>query len=326
VWLSVIVPTYNGERYIAECLSSIEQNDTVRNIEVIVIDDGSTDATCNIVRSYQPRFNLTLVEQDHTGNWTIGTNRGMEMATGEYMCWLHQDDRWESHRLATFRDLVAKFPDAGLFLDSSWFVCPKGERIRRWTCPLPSNRMLQPDYVVPRFLVQCFVASCCPVFSTKLAREIGILDESLWFLADWDFWLRLASLTRSVNSSMGPSCEYRIHSAAQTVFRSQSTEDLQRQYHSVLQKYDNPKFARVASFSAKTNLDLFQGFHHGAQISTVFRLLTRFVALWPTEQIMYLRYSRMFERLAARRRFMRYRSTGQETDAISLTDESEALA
>ena len=90
-WLSVIMPTYNGASYLSAALESIAIQ-LEKDIEVIVVDDGSTDRTISIIRAYTHRFPLRIVERNHSGNWVANTNMGLSLARGEYVSFLHQDD------------------------------------------------------------------------------------------------------------------------------------------------------------------------------------------------------------------------------------------
>lgn len=92
-WLSVIVPTYNGAAYLAQTLASIEcQVDG--NIEVIAVDDGSSDATLAILNAYSSRLPIRTIRRGRIGNWVANTNFGLAEARGEYVSFLHQDDLW----------------------------------------------------------------------------------------------------------------------------------------------------------------------------------------------------------------------------------------
>lgn len=92
--VSVIITVYNGEKYILETLQSIASQD-YSNIEIIIIDDGSTDNTAKLVND----FNVPIVYelQQHAGIAT-GWNRGVEKATGEYISFLDSDDLWSRNK------------------------------------------------------------------------------------------------------------------------------------------------------------------------------------------------------------------------------------
>ena len=97
-WLSVIIPTYNGSKYLAAALNSVvAQQDN--NLECVVIDDGSTDDTLAIVESFQERLNINLITKARAGNWVVNTNHALRVASGECVCFLHQDDLWLEGRL-----------------------------------------------------------------------------------------------------------------------------------------------------------------------------------------------------------------------------------
>src|SRR5437868_204922 len=117
-WLSVIIPSFNGERYIAAALDSVvAQHDD--GVECVVVDDGSGDATTRIVSSYSPTLPIRLLQRPHLGNWVASSNHGLELAAGQYACFLHQDDLWLANRLKLMKPLILEHPACALYLHSS---------------------------------------------------------------------------------------------------------------------------------------------------------------------------------------------------------------
>lgn len=96
--VSVILPVYNVERYLKKCMDDI-LGQTLREIEVICIDDGSTDGSLGILREYEQKDErVRVLEQENTGA-AFARNRGMELAKGEYLSFLDSDDFYEPEML-----------------------------------------------------------------------------------------------------------------------------------------------------------------------------------------------------------------------------------
>lgn len=301
-FLSVIMPTYNGERYLAAALDSlVAQRDG--GLEVVAIDDGSIDRTVQILESYANRLALKILTREHTGNWVIGMNRGLESATGTFASLLHQDDIWLPGRLRRIRTALAMADTPALLVHPIWFIGPDGRRSGALRCPLPAKRLLEPGFVTPRLLVQNFVPVLGTVFPRKFAIDAGGVDEELWYTADWDLWLRLAA--------MGPTwhvpkrlAAYRIHPHTQTFTRSEQLSDFRLQLERVLSRHLKKATPRgiesVARFSVDVNVSL-AALYHGRRAS-IASLLTKFVTLGPLGWWRYLRYSRIVERTGSRLR------------------------
>src|SRR5689334_15914455 len=135
-WLSVIIPTYNGEHFLKFSLENIiSQADS--GIEIIAVDDGSTDSTTRILESYREKMPLNIFERGRIGSWVANTNYGLEKAKGEYVCFLHQDDLWLDGRLSTLKSMIGESRSAVMFLHPSWFIDSQGKRVGLWRCPLP---------------------------------------------------------------------------------------------------------------------------------------------------------------------------------------------
>jgi len=231
-WLSVIVPTYQGEKYITDTLESIADQ-WKSDIEVIAIDDGSSDATLEILRKYQSRIGLKLLDNTRSGNWVQNSNKALHQANGKYLCMLHQDDMWLASRISTLRKATEQHPDAGMFINSSIFINESGRQVGKWNIPLPVNQPLDSENVLTHLVVQNFIAMPSPIFKRDVWLSVEDMDESLWFLADWKLWGTIAAKTKTV---MLPEIltAYRVHSASQTTQRTSDADDLWRQYKTVI--------------------------------------------------------------------------------------------
>src|SRR5947207_2827800 len=121
------MPTYNGARHLPAALGSIYSQGAT-DLEVIAIDDGSTDDTIPILNSFSSKIPLRIIERPHGGNWVASTNEGLSAAAGEWVCFLHQDDLWLPGRIAALRSLVGKL-DVDLVLSPCRFIDERGRRL-----------------------------------------------------------------------------------------------------------------------------------------------------------------------------------------------------
>jgi glycosyltransferase involved in cell wall biosynthesis len=94
--ISVIIPVFDGEAFLAEAMESVLRQ-TFKSFEIIVVDDGSTDRSSQIVKKHGPR--VRYIYQDNQGT-AAARNRGVEAASGNYLAFLDQDDVWLAHKLA----------------------------------------------------------------------------------------------------------------------------------------------------------------------------------------------------------------------------------
>jgi len=108
--ISIITLTYNHEKYIAECIESVLAQ-TYSNWEMIIVNDGSTDNTKDIVESYMIKDSrIKLLNQKNLGIYKLGVtyNKGLESATGDYIAILEGDDYWEPFKLRCQMDIINK--------------------------------------------------------------------------------------------------------------------------------------------------------------------------------------------------------------------------
>jgi glycosyltransferase involved in cell wall biosynthesis len=296
-WLSIVMPVWNGERYLADAMRSIRQEGTA-GYEVIVVDDGSTDGTPEILRSWEAILPLRRVPYERSGNWVAATNAGLRAARGEYVCFLHQDDLWLQGRLEALEREAAARP--ALVVHPAVFVGADGRRLGSWRCPLRPGEVDRRTFA-ERLLVQNFVAIPAAAFAREAALRVCGMDESLWYTADWDFWLRLgrAGAVRHLPSELAA---FRVHSASQTLVRKDLIER-RRQLEIVVERHGAgapPAVVRAARLSVELNLAL-AARAIGAAVQWL-PLLGAASRAGPLGFARYLRDSRIVERVQARLR------------------------
>jgi glycosyltransferase involved in cell wall biosynthesis len=192
--VSVIIPSYNCELYIAETLESI-LNQTFKDVEIIVVDDGSTDKTRQLVTSYGT--SVRLVTQTNAGVCAART-RGIREAAGQYVCLMDHDDYWLPDKLALQVEQMQRHPDAGLVYSTFAWWHPGLDGV----FPNPRNYKDEPfgDVIDEEFsgwiyhllLLDCWVLTSSALIRSEVFDKCGAFDESLPYSEDWDLWLRIA--------------------------------------------------------------------------------------------------------------------------------------
>lgn len=308
-WLSVIMPTYNGEKYISATLDSIAMQKNME-LELIIVDDDSTDSTLEIVKTYQ-KIIPTKRFSRHSRNWVANTNFALSLASGVYVCFLHQDDVWLNNRVETLRNLTTQSPEIGFIIHPSNFIDNAGHITGTWKCPLPPYPyQIKPDMITKRLLIQNFISIPGTIFKRDLAVRVNGMDENLWYTADWDFWLKIARCTDTIYYPI-PLSGFRIHTESQTVRGSSFSSEFRTQLEVVLSKHikllnitqnELTSLQREALFSIRVNTSLANKFN--GQKAGWIKLIISFISLNPIGWYRYFRDSRIWERVTARLRSM----------------------
>ena len=183
--VSVIIPAYNAECFIADTLESVFAQ-TYTPIEVIVIDDGSTDTTAAIVRAKFPQARLF---QKPNGGVSSARNLGIRMATGCFVAFLDADDLWLHDKLLKQVNLLSQHPDiAWCYCDCQYF---RGDRRNvKYRLSMVANPY-QGNILRPLFL-ENFISSPTPLIKREVFEHVGFFDERIHIAEDWDMWLRIA--------------------------------------------------------------------------------------------------------------------------------------
>ena len=183
--VSVIIPVYNRSSSIARSVESVLAQ-TFQDFEIIVIDDGSTDQTCEVVRKLGDG-RVRLVCHDTNLGAASARNTGMLAATGKYIAWLDSDDEWLPEKLETqLGALEHAAPDQKACYTAY-------ERVEQ-----NGSQVYTPQYADYRKLfLGCDQApGSTLLFDRMLLNEIGFIDRSLRRYEDWDWLLRYCSKYR----------------------------------------------------------------------------------------------------------------------------------
>jgi glycosyltransferase involved in cell wall biosynthesis len=188
--VSVIIPVYNGEKYI---LSSIKSaiNQSYKNIEVIVVDDGSTDSTAEIVkgiRKLSNREKIKYIYQDNKGA-ASARNHAIRKSEGQYIALLDHDDIWERDKIEMQVNYMKKNPDDCLVHTDAGFIDEKGNIIKEMKRP-------EGFYVKGKCFKELFqqnkIRTSTVLIKKKCVDEVGGFDENIHYIEDRDLWLRLS--------------------------------------------------------------------------------------------------------------------------------------
>lgn len=188
--VSVVIATRNRVELLGEAIRSVLRQ-TFREFEVIVCDDGSTDGTEALARSFGPPVRYLKLE--HTGRPGAPRNRGVEAARGELVAFLDDDDLWEPEKLAMQLALLEREPTLGLVYTGRQVLLPDGSRSE----PVLPSSGKRPTGLLDLALSARFPHVCTVLIRRDLLRRVGGFDESMATAEDLDLMLRLARVARA---------------------------------------------------------------------------------------------------------------------------------
>jgi glycosyltransferase involved in cell wall biosynthesis len=179
--VSVIIPTYNRCAYVREAVESVLAQGELA-AEVIVVDDGSTDDTPAALQCFGDR--LRYLRQPRSGA-SSARNRGIRMATREWLAFLDSDDLWLPQKLKAQLEFLDNHPLVKVCQTEEIWI-RNGKRIN------PKGYHRKPDgYCFPLLLERCLVSPSAVMIHSSVLEEVGLFDESLPACEDYDLWLRI---------------------------------------------------------------------------------------------------------------------------------------
>ncbi len=179
--VSVIIPTYNRAGFLEEALASVIAQ-TYRPLEIIVVDDGSTDETPWRIS----RFPVRYVRGPRRGV-SAARNRGIRLSRGEFVAFLDSDDLWLPEKVARQVEFFLRHPEAVA-------VQPEEVWMRRGQRVNPRKRHAKEGgYIFHRCVELCVVSPSGVMLRRRVLEELGMFDESFPACEDYELWLRISS-------------------------------------------------------------------------------------------------------------------------------------
>jgi len=202
--VSVIIPAYNAQRFVGEAIESALAQ-TYPDFEIVAVDDGSTDATLSILRSFEPR--IRVISQPNRGP-AAARNAGIRDSTGDYIAFLDGDDLWKIEKLSEQVALLDERSDVGLvYTESLMFSDAAGKR--------EIHRKI--GYAIEPSLGFLLHGNCIPtstvMFRRDCVEQVGRMSEARELLEggeDYEYWLRIAQCY-SIAGIPKPLAFYRTH-------------------------------------------------------------------------------------------------------------------
>ncbi|MBI5202595.1 MAG: glycosyltransferase family 2 protein [Elusimicrobia bacterium] len=190
--VSVVIPAYNAASFIEKTLDTVRAQ-TYRDWEVVLVDDGSTDGTADVVEKYLAKHGMPgrCIRQPN-GKIAAARNAGMKAARGRYIALLDHDDLWRPEKLETVMAEFEKHPEADL-------VCHNEDIVKDGTILRTSENGPYCEKMYERLLwVGNALSPSATVFKKEKALAIGGMRENAEFntVEDYDFWMRLSKVAR----------------------------------------------------------------------------------------------------------------------------------
>ncbi|SFH28276.1 glycosyltransferase family 2 protein [Pedobacter insulae] len=188
--VSVIVPCYNHEQYVEECILSI-LNQRYQKIELIVIDDGSTDNSAEVIRRLQTTYDFIFEVQTNIGLSATLNKAIMKYANGAYIAFVASDDYWHPDKISEQIMFMQKNPDCALVCSKAFFVNGSSTVTGEF-----NPQAFKGSYSFKEIAYgKCLIPALTVLIQKDILNVIGLFDEDL-LIEDLDMWLRIAAKYR----------------------------------------------------------------------------------------------------------------------------------
>jgi glycosyltransferase involved in cell wall biosynthesis len=228
--VTVIIPNFNYGHYLSESINSV-LSQTYRNFELVVVNNGSTDESMEILKSFGRQ--IRVIDQQNLGQ-SGGRNSGMNAARGDFISFLDADDLWEKDKIEKQIELLG--------YESQLIYCG----ISRFN----DNDVTSQDVILPKYRGQCsddflknpgvsivLSGESTAMFSKSLVATVGNFDLDLNSAAGWDFFRRCSKFTK-FDFVDEPLVKYRIHQTNMSRSIQGNVEDIRKAYNKLLKDPD----------------------------------------------------------------------------------------
>lgn len=196
--LSVIVPAYNCVKFVDKTIESLFDQD-YDNIEIIVVNDGSTDSSLSVLQCYGDK--IVLVDQVNQGV-AAARNAGIALAKGDFISFCDSDDIWSVAKASSQINYLLANPDVDMVY-SDWLVWEPDENgcfiVPDWFNSVNKTldfNISDAQYIYHNLLLDCLCLTSTVMFKRTIFAKLGMFDTELKCGEDYDYWLRASRLTK----------------------------------------------------------------------------------------------------------------------------------
>lgn len=224
--ISIVLPTYNGEKYLDESIQSIVEQSFI-DWELIVVDDCSSDSTPEIIRRWEKRDSrIRSVRNSSNAKLPASLNIGFSYAVGKYYTWTSDDNVYEQNAFQLMHDAIENNRGYDLVYCDVKRIDQNGNR-------LPDDGF----HGSPRMLYFFNVVQACFLYSAEMAKKLSGYDTDLFLVEDYDYWLRGYRSSKYLHLKEKP-YRYRVHGESLTSTR---TKEIRERAASVLRRESKSK-------------------------------------------------------------------------------------
>jgi len=191
--ISVCIPAYNHEKYVGACIDSV-LTQTLAPFEVIITDDGSTDGTVDVIKTYTDS-RVRLFRHATNGGMSVAMNNSLRHARGEYICLLASDDMFRPEKLARQAEYLQSHPDVGLVFSSHRAVGEDGAPIEEssFASAIVETARPREAWLADFFHGLNTLSAPTVMMRREVIDRIGNCDPRLRQTQDFDLWVRAAT-------------------------------------------------------------------------------------------------------------------------------------
>lgn len=175
--VSIVLPTYNGSKYIGQSIESC-LNQTYRNIELIIVDDGSTENIFRIVKYYRD-IRIKYIKHEENKGLSNALNTGFAVATGEYLTWTSDDNYYANDAIESMVLLLNNKIKID-FVYANYYIIDEGGAILQSVKVGPIKKIKEGNCIGPCFL-----------YRRRVYEEIGGYNQNAFLVEDYEYWVRV---------------------------------------------------------------------------------------------------------------------------------------
>ena len=206
--VTIVLPVYNGERFLEEAIKSV-LNQTYRNIELIIVNDYSTDSSEEIIKEYLSVDSRIKYYKNETNlKLPRSLNVGFSHASGEYLTWTSDDNMYHSDAIETMATYLDEHPEVSLVYADCNSIDAEGNTVGYFEAGASEE------------LIYHNTVGACFMYTRDVRNEIGNYDASLFLVEDLEYWLRI-NLRHVIHPLNVCLYEYRYHDKNLTATREQ---------------------------------------------------------------------------------------------------------